>query len=224
MSQLTTSSTTTKSREDHIRESLFALLGLWFTTIILHAIFLSPYYTMVPSPYSQIQIPTQLSIPCINLDNSTISIPVTDSQPCTLKFTAVDSDPWGVYDALGFLGFFFSVGWIASLVSSFYVLEKLQEEDGRFKTVFMAIGSGVLGLVWVMFEPFGWEERNVKGYIESFILPVGLVVSLAVAREISRTYRPIPHGEERAEAEGDIGSGELTQQERRHGDLEAGRA
>ncbi|PVH76362.1 hypothetical protein DL98DRAFT_293368 [Cadophora sp. DSE1049] len=220
MSEPTTTSTINKSRNYHIRESLFALLGLWFTTLILHAIFLSPYYTDSPSPSSPSQTPTRISIPCINLDNSTT--PTTDEQPCTLEYTAVAGDPWSIYENLGLLGFLSGAGWIFSLVCSFCILECLQDQDEHFKTVFMALGSGVLGLVWVMFEPFGWEERNAKGYIEGFILPVGLVVSLAVAREILRTYRP--QAEERAEAEGDIGNGEMTQQERRYDDLEVGRA
>jgi len=129
------------------------------------------------------------------------------------------------------LAILFGILWIGSLCAVFCCLETLLDEDA-FKPKFMAIGSGLLGLVWVMLEPFGWEERNARAYIESFILPVVLVLSVAITKEVWRTYRPLPQAEEgtgmEADSESRGGSMSITgtatvYEERRYGNLEAGR-
>lgn len=66
-----------------------------------------------------------------------------------------------------------------------------------------------------MFGPFGWEERNARAYTESFILPVILVLSVAILKEVWRSYRPLPQAEEEtgthADCESRVGSTDMTE-------------
>ncbi|KAH7319223.1 hypothetical protein BKA65DRAFT_514018 [Rhexocercosporidium sp. MPI-PUGE-AT-0058] len=147
-----------KRRKSSIRESLFALLGLWFTTLIFHAIFTSPYYTS--ETLSPNTAPTINSFACINSSSS--CTPLTPAESYQLGNKLMVSQITGMQIFLGFVGVFNAIGWGFSLGVAWIVFTPFGIGESNFSGYVEGLILPVVVVVTVIvLKEAMWTYRSV---------------------------------------------------------------